>query len=75
MEAPGTSKNNNFVKDILKKRQSAKIVIEVAVKAPKWPGPKFLSSQELAEAVQRTAKGDPKSSKKDRVSFRRALLR
>ena len=35
MEASGTSKNIDFVKDILKKRQIAKIVIEAAVKALK----------------------------------------
>ena len=39
MKASMTSKNSDFVKDIVKKRLIAKIAIEVNVKAPKWPGP------------------------------------
>ena len=35
MEASGTSKNCDFVKDILKKRQIAQIVVEIAVMSPK----------------------------------------
>ena len=68
MEASGTSKNSDFVKDILKKRQSAKIVIEVAVKAPKWPAPKIPELPGAREGCPKNGKRPPQEHQK-RPSF------
>ena len=64
MGASGTSKNTDFVKDIIKKRQIAKIVIEVAVKAPKWLAPHIPELPGHREGSPKNGKRLPKSRKK-----------